>query len=60
SASLVPRSGGKEKVAAFPTQRLEQLVLDVARSELRAIELWGAALGALIGVAQVLLLEVLN
>lgn len=49
----------EEKVAGFPTQRLEELVLDVARRELRAIELWGAVLGAVIGVLQVLLLQVL-
>lgn len=50
----------EEKVAGFPTQRLEQLVLDVARRELRAIELWGAFLGALIGILQVVLLQFLN
>ena len=44
------------KVAAFPTERLERLVLDVARRELRAIEIWGAVLGALIGVIQAILL----
>lgn len=50
----------EEKVAGFPTQRLEELVLDVARRELRAIELWGALLGAVIGVIQVVLLQVMN
>lgn len=49
-----------EKVAAFPTERMEQLVLEVARRELRAIEIWGAVLGALIGIGQVILLEILT
>ena len=50
----------EEKVAAFPTQRLEELVLDVARSELRAIEAWGAVLGAMIGFLQALLVPLLS
>ena len=50
----------EEKVAAFSTQRLEELILEVARRELRAIEMWGAVLGACIGIIQVLLLEVLS
>ncbi|MCA8968762.1 MAG: DUF445 family protein, partial [Planctomycetes bacterium] len=48
------------KVAGFPTTRLEQLVLDVARKELRAIEVWGAVLGALIGLIQVFVLHLFN
>lgn len=43
-----------EKVAAFPVPKLEQLVLDVAARELRAIEVLGGVLGFLIGVGQVL------
>ncbi len=49
-----------EKVAAFPVPRLEQLVLEVARRELRAIEFLGGLLGVLIGLAQVALLGVLG
>lgn len=49
-----------EKVAAFPMQRLEQLVLEVASRELRAIEVLGGVLGLLIGVAQVGLLALLG
>ena len=45
-----------EKVASFPTTRLEQLILDVARRELRAIVALGAVLGAIIGIGQVGLL----
>lgn len=41
------------KVAAFPVQKLEQLILDVASKELRAITWWGGVLGALIGLGQV-------
>lgn len=43
-----------EKVEAFPVERLEELVLEVASRELRAIEIWGAVLGVLIGFLQVL------
>ena len=42
----------REKVAAFPVVKLERLVLDVADRELRAIEILGLVLGALIGVVQ--------
>ncbi|MEZ5988533.1 MAG: DUF445 family protein [Planctomycetota bacterium] len=49
----------EEKVAGFPTERLERLVLEVARRELVAIELWGAVLGGLIGLLQVLVLELI-
>lgn len=46
------------KVREFPVERLESLILDVARRELRAIELLGGVLGFLVGLAQVALLEV--
>jgi uncharacterized membrane protein YheB (UPF0754 family) len=46
----------EEKVAAFPVERLEELVLDVAHRELRAIEVLGGVLGVLIGLFQVLVL----
>lgn len=47
------------RVRAFPVARLEELVLQVARRELRSIEAWGAVLGALVGVAQAALLSLL-
>lgn len=43
----------REKVTAFQVERLERLVLDVARRELRAIEYLGGVLGTLIGLGQV-------
>lgn len=45
-----------EKVAAFPLDKLEAMVLQVAAKELRAIELLGGLLGILIGIGQVALL----
>lgn len=50
----------EEKVAGFPIQRLETLILEVASKELRAIELLGGVLGTLIGVMQVGVLALLN
>jgi uncharacterized membrane protein YheB (UPF0754 family) len=47
------------KVAAFPVEKLEALVLEVARRELRAIEVLGGVLGVLIGLGQVLVLRFL-
>lgn len=44
------------RVAAFPLERLEGMVHKVARTEFRAIELWGAVLGLLIGLVQALVL----
>ncbi len=49
-----------EKVAAFPVEKLETLVLEVARKELRAIEILGGALGLVIGIGQVFLLWALS
>ena len=46
----------EEKVAAFPVEKLEKLVLQVASRELRAIEWLGAVLGILIGLAQVVVI----
>lgn len=43
----------EEKVAAFPVLKLEQMILEVARRELRAIEVLGGVLGILIGLLQV-------
>ena len=41
-----------EKVAGFPVEKLERLILDVAARELRAIEILGGVLGFLIGCGQ--------
>lgn len=49
-----------EKVAAFPVEKLESLVLEVASRELRAIEVLGGVLGGLIGLGQVFLLWALG
>jgi uncharacterized membrane protein YheB (UPF0754 family) len=43
----------EKKVAAFAVEKLESLILEVASRELRAIEVLGGVLGALIGLAQV-------
>ena len=43
----------EKKVAAFAIEKLESLILQVASRELRAIEVLGGVLGALMGVAQV-------
>jgi uncharacterized membrane protein YheB (UPF0754 family) len=50
----------REKVEAFPVERLEKLVLKVANKELRAIEALGGVLGVLIGVLQVLVIWFLS
>lgn len=50
----------REKVAAFPVEKLEALVLEVASRELRTIEVLGGVLGVAIGVAQVLVLLALG
>jgi uncharacterized membrane protein YheB (UPF0754 family) len=42
----------REKVASFPVEKLEELVLSVARQHLKKIELFGAVIGLVIGVAQ--------
>lgn len=46
----------EEKVAAFDLDRLEAVVQKVAGTEFRAIEIWGAVLGAVIGLGQAALL----
>ena len=51
--SLNVRAMVAEKVAAFPVEKLEQLILEVSSRELRAIEWLGGVLGALIGLGQV-------
>lgn len=48
-----------EKVAGFPMEKLEALVLEVASKELRAIVILGAVLGCLIGIGQVAIVQFL-
>jgi uncharacterized membrane protein YheB (UPF0754 family) len=43
----------EKKVAGFAIEKLESLILEVARRELRAIEVLGGVLGVLIGLLQV-------
>lgn len=50
----------RTKVAEFEIQKLEELVLEVASRELRAIEVLGGVLGLLIGVAQVFVFQALG
>jgi uncharacterized membrane protein YheB (UPF0754 family) len=42
----------REKVADYPVEKLEELVLSVAQQHLKKIELFGAVIGLVIGVAQ--------
>jgi uncharacterized membrane protein YheB (UPF0754 family) len=44
----------RNKVAAYPVEKLETLVLSVAQQHLRKIELFGAAIGFFLGVSQAL------
>ncbi|MEZ5966450.1 MAG: DUF445 family protein [Planctomycetota bacterium] len=44
------------KVADFSVEKVESIILEVARRELRAIEVLGGVLGVVIGLGQVLLL----
>ena len=45
----------REKIMNFPVEKLEALILSVAKEHLRTIELFGAFFGLVIGVAQALL-----
>lgn len=45
----------REKIMHFPVEKLESLILSVAKEHLRTIELFGAFFGLVIGVAQALL-----
>jgi len=47
----------EEKVAAFSSDKLEDILFSIMRREFKFVELVGAVLGFLIGVAQVLLLS---
>jgi len=42
----------REKIRAYPAEKLESLVMSVAKEHLRTIELFGALFGFLIGVVQ--------
>jgi uncharacterized membrane protein YheB (UPF0754 family) len=42
----------RKKVSDYPTEKLEALVLSVARQHLKTIEMFGALIGFLIGVGQ--------
>ncbi len=44
----------RNKVADYPTEKLEALVLSVAKQHLKKIELFGAIIGFVIGVLQVI------
>ncbi len=45
----------REKINTYPAEKLENLVMSVAKEHLRTIELFGAGFGALIGVMQIFL-----
>ena len=49
----------EEKVAAFPVQKLEELILSVSKRELRAITWLGGLLGVILGLGQVFYLWLL-
>ncbi|HKQ99228.1 MAG TPA: DUF445 family protein, partial [Pyrinomonadaceae bacterium] len=44
----------RDKVAGYPVEKLEELVLSVAQQHLKTIELFGAVIGFVVGVAQAL------
>jgi uncharacterized membrane protein YheB (UPF0754 family) len=44
----------RQKVAGYPVEKLEELVLSVAQQHLKTIELFGAIIGFVIGIAQAL------
>jgi uncharacterized membrane protein YheB (UPF0754 family) len=50
----------ERKVSEFSVETMERLILEVARRELRAIEILGGVLGVVIGIGQVLLLWALE
>ena len=49
----------EDRMNAFDIEHLESIVLGIARRELRAIELWGAVIGAAVGGTQWALLHFL-
>lgn len=50
----------EEKVAAFPVEKLESVLMGILQKELKFIEIVGAILGAIIGLIQVLLAPLLS
>jgi uncharacterized membrane protein YheB (UPF0754 family) len=48
----------EEKVAAFSSDKLEEILFSIMRREFKFVELVGAVLGFFIGVAQILLLSI--
>lgn len=44
----------REKINTYPVEKLESLILSVAKEHLRTIELFGAGFGAVIGIVQIL------
>src|SRR5205085_3396059 len=42
----------RQKVAGYPVEKLEELVLSVAQQHLKTIEIFGAVIGLVIGIAQ--------
>ncbi|SDM01052.1 DUF445 domain-containing protein [Sediminibacillus halophilus] len=50
----------EKEVEAFPTKRIEQLVLDISRREFKMITYLGALLGGAIGFIQGLIVTLLN
>jgi uncharacterized membrane protein YheB (UPF0754 family) len=50
----------EEKVAAFSVEKLESVVLSIMKKELRFIEFIGAVLGFLVGLVQILLLQLVS
>ena len=50
----------REKVENFELDKLESVIVAVAKNEFRAIEWWGAILGGLIGVIQALLIHLMG
>ena len=48
-----------QKILAFDFIKLENIIVGIASKELRAIELWGAFLGFIIGLVQILILTYL-
>lgn len=45
----------EQQVAAFPSRRLEEIILQIARKELQYITLIGALIGAILGIVQFML-----
>ena len=50
----------RQKVSGYPVEKLERLVLSVAQQHLRTIEVFGAVIGFLLGLAQALYFAVLK